>query len=553
MTIPILSTPPTAPSRTADDPGAFVTHADAFVSYIEGLSAELSAWATAVSAVVSGVDFNGTSVSSNTVGTGSKSWTTQAGKLWQIGQFVIISDTAAPANYCFGQVTAYSSTTLTVNVTTTGGSGTKTSWAIGIAPNAATYMPLGGGTLSGSVTTVTPASGREAFIIPHGAAPSAPSDGSIWSTAAGLFARINGVTQQMLPASGGASTGETLTDPLLVGTARQDEYSITDGAGFAIDPRNGGLQRVTLGANRTPTVANFNNGDVVLLMIESAGFAVTWTTINVIWMNGPPTLATYGYTTVMLWRTNSGAYYGALIGEPAKRGVPQLVGYATPVTGQGSASTLTPTITINSLTGGIDTAARNGDWVIVVVAASSQASDLNLTMSTAGYTEQSDLFVTSGSVTTNLGIYTKFMTSSPDTTAQASIPGTNTGQGYVLLAAVLRGVNPTTPLDAAIATATSAATHLVNPPSATPATGNSIVLAIGAAAQTGGAGDLTVTGASSSKVSKYDASANDIMTAIGIVAKNPLVAVDPAAWTSSLADATSPCHIGATLIIRADA
>ncbi len=46
----------------------------------------------------------------------------------------MVMDTAAPAtNYMFGDVTSYSSTTLQVNVTTIGGSGTKSSWTIVIS------------------------------------------------------------------------------------------------------------------------------------------------------------------------------------------------------------------------------------------------------------------------------------------------------------------------------------------------------------------------------------------------------------------------------------
>lgn len=43
--------------------------------------------------------------------------------------------------------------------------------------------------------TVASASGSAGLNLPHGAAPSAPVDGDIWTTTAGVFARVNGVTK----------------------------------------------------------------------------------------------------------------------------------------------------------------------------------------------------------------------------------------------------------------------------------------------------------------------------------------------------------------------
>jgi hypothetical protein len=113
-------------------------------------------------------------------------------------------------------------------------------------------------------------------------------------------------------------TSPTLTNPVMVGTLLEDVFTITDTAGFAIDPTNGSIQLVTLGANRTPTVANFDAGEAVTLMIaDGTAFTITWTTIGVVWVGGSaPTLATTGYTVVELWRVGS-TYYGALVGDVA--------------------------------------------------------------------------------------------------------------------------------------------------------------------------------------------------------------------------------------------
>lgn len=84
---------------------------------------------------------SGTSTTSLTIGTGTKTLTTQAGKAWVVGSRVRIADSTA-VNLMDGEVTAYSTTSLTVSVDRVEGSGTISSWTI-------TYVgPAGPATLS---------------------------------------------------------------------------------------------------------------------------------------------------------------------------------------------------------------------------------------------------------------------------------------------------------------------------------------------------------------------------------------------------------------------
>lgn len=109
-----------------------------------------------------------------------------------------------------------------------------------------------------------------------------------------------------------------LTDPVITGSITEDVFTITDAAGFAIDPRNGSVQEITLGANRTPVAANWVSGDAITLRIaDGTAFTITWTTIGVVWVGGSaPTLATSGFTHVVLWRVGT-TYYGKYIGDTA--------------------------------------------------------------------------------------------------------------------------------------------------------------------------------------------------------------------------------------------
>lgn len=168
-TAPTPITPlPTAPSRA--DPANFPARADAFLTALGTFGSQLnanasaafgnaseaataannaaasqtsavaSATAAAASAVtaVNAPGTSGTSTTSLTIGTGSKTFTTQTGKAWVVGQFVTVASTASPTNFMYGQITAYNSGTgsMTVSVLSVGGSGTLASWTIGLGgPN----------------------------------------------------------------------------------------------------------------------------------------------------------------------------------------------------------------------------------------------------------------------------------------------------------------------------------------------------------------------------------------------------------------------------------
>lgn len=107
----------------------------------------------------------------------------------------------------------------------------------------------------------------------------------------------------------GTSDTQTLTNKTITGT-KETVYTITDGAGFEIDPANGGIQTVTLGASRSPAATNFTAGQSMILGIDDgSAYSITWPTIT--WATTTataPTLATSGYTWVVLWKVGSTLY-----------------------------------------------------------------------------------------------------------------------------------------------------------------------------------------------------------------------------------------------------
>ena len=119
------------------------------------------------------------------------------------------------------------------------------------------------------------------------------------------------------------ASGVQLTDPSIVGTILEDVYTITDGAAFEVDPSNGSVQLITLGASRTPKATNFAAGESITLMVDDGtAYTLTWTDATwggsgVVWTGGSaPTLATTGYTTIQFWKVGS-QVYGAYVGDVA--------------------------------------------------------------------------------------------------------------------------------------------------------------------------------------------------------------------------------------------
>ncbi len=120
-----------------------LTHADVVLTHADVVLTNADAAQTALDRIATGADvistaayaaaLKGTSVTSNTIGTGAKTFTTQASKQFAVGQFILIVDGDNSANFMHGQVTSYSGTSLVVDVQSIGGSGTKTNWLISVS------------------------------------------------------------------------------------------------------------------------------------------------------------------------------------------------------------------------------------------------------------------------------------------------------------------------------------------------------------------------------------------------------------------------------------
>lgn len=70
-------------------------------------------------------------------------------------------------------------------------------------------------TLNGLALTLASATGGAGFRLPHGAAPTSPTNGDMWTTTAGLYARINGAT--VGPYAAGMSNPMTTAGDIITG------------------------------------------------------------------------------------------------------------------------------------------------------------------------------------------------------------------------------------------------------------------------------------------------------------------------------------------------
>jgi hypothetical protein len=157
----------------------------------------------------SGAGYLATSTTSLGIGTGSTAFTTQAGLAYGAGARVRASSAADGSNYMEGLATAYSGTTLTINVTATGGSGVHSDWNINLAG-----QPGTNGVGSGTVTSVAFSGGLVTVTNPSAAASmtvAGTSGGIPYFSSAATWASSGALTANGVVLGGGAGSAPTVT------------------------------------------------------------------------------------------------------------------------------------------------------------------------------------------------------------------------------------------------------------------------------------------------------------------------------------------------------
>lgn len=139
--------------------------------------------------------------------------------------------------------------------------------------------------VSGTLGTVASTTGAASLRVPHGTAPTSPTNGDIWTTTAGLYARINGATVGPFTSSapGGISDGDKGDIDVASGGTLWTVQSLTGVSGVVNapvgttirigdqSPTSGSVNRVDLGASfhggpgtgqgsSLPKIVMFNDG-----------------------------------------------------------------------------------------------------------------------------------------------------------------------------------------------------------------------------------------------------------------------------------------------------
>jgi hypothetical protein len=207
----------------------------------------------------------------------------------------------------------------------------------------------------------------------------------------------------------------------------------------------------------------------------------------------------------------------------------QYVGHGTAVT-DGNTDTV---VSLTALTGGLASSPSEGDLVVVYVGKTLQ-SDADMSLDTAGYTEVADLYA-NDTRDANLGVYYKFMGSTPDTEVRFSSVGAAAENMHVR---VFRGVDQTTPMDVTRTTATGLNSSDVNPPSITPVTAGAWIVVGGAGAEVNDSSVTPPTGVSDALNTTNNATWPGLMVT-AIKTDWSSGAFDAGAWTNITANANA--------------
>jgi hypothetical protein len=221
----------------------------------------------------------------------------------------------------------------------------------------------------------------------------------------------------------------------------------------------------------------------------------------------------------------------------------QFIGRTTDVRPGGTG---TVTVSLTSLTSGIDSAPIAGDFALIIWAGTSNAGDLNPTAPT-GYTQHLD---TLGNDTyeANLIVWYKFLTGGSDLISVDVPLSGNDLWASGCHVRVFSGVNASTPFD--VATTTSVGSNsAADPPAITPVTSGAKIVVAACAADANEANFTNDTADLTDFISTQQSDNADIVLATGLKMNWTSGAFDPGAWgntQSSSADA----HAAATMALR---
>ncbi len=151
---------------------------------------------------------------------------------------------------------------LIANNTTAATTSQNGAFRVGDGSLAATDVSIGGGNINagGSIVAGASTTSAPSFRMPHGAAPSAPTNGDLWTTTGGAFVRISGVTVGPL-AGADAITGSLTTGrvPYASGATTvidSSKLTFSSSTGLVVNMASSGANNLTIGSTAGDTLSS---------------------------------------------------------------------------------------------------------------------------------------------------------------------------------------------------------------------------------------------------------------------------------------------------------
>lgn len=157
---------------------------------------------------------------------------------------------------------------------------------------------IGGGTLTGKLITAASTTNGAGFNLPPGTAPTSPANGDLWSTSSGVYARVNGVTIDLVGGTAPSITvGSTAVLSGTAGAVLWNNAGTLANSGISINTAG----NVAIGGSSATTarallIGGTATGGTTVYGVRVGQTADSGVTANLITFSSAPSTAAAAYT-----------------------------------------------------------------------------------------------------------------------------------------------------------------------------------------------------------------------------------------------------------------